>query len=343
MRIDSSTIGMESARSYRSSSMSVRRFDITDYQGRKAQDNEKLEASKDNNTSFIDEWKEFIGISNAREKINTNTKEVDISSTIRDLSFRYIFDILFKAKFSYKERLEELKAITQNPIEVRTIHYTQETYFKESESTAFSTVGTVKTSDGREINFNVDVKMSRTFEEYYKEDLQMEEVVMCDPLVINLDRDVAELENQTFYFDIDADGVEDEIAQLSTKSGYLALDKNEDGAINDGNELFGAKSGNGFADLASFDEDGNGWIDENDSIWNKLKIWTRDENGNAILYQLAQKGVGAICLLNADTDFALKNEEATKGMIRKTGIFLYESGEVGTIQHVDLNKSYMEV
>ena len=40
-------------------------------------------------------------------------------------------------------------------------------------------------------------------------------------------------------------------------SGYLALDKNGDGTINDGSELFGTRNGDGFADLAQYDEDGN--------------------------------------------------------------------------------------
>ena len=37
-------------------------------------------------------------------------------------------------------------------------------------------------------------------------------------------------------------------------------------------KLFGTSSGDGFKDLAEYDEDGNGWIDENDSIFNRLKV-----------------------------------------------------------------------
>ncbi len=209
----------------------------------------------------------------------------------------------------------------------------------EAEDTAFTTKGTVRTSDGREISFNVNVGMSRRFQQYYQEEFQQASVDLCDPLVINLDTDVAELSDQTFYFDIDGDGELDEISQLGAGSGYLALDKNDDGIINDGNELFGTSSGNGFADLAKYDEDGNGWIDENDAIWDKLKIWCKDENGNDVLYRLADKGVGAICLQNVATDFALKGQEGqTKGAIRNTGVFLYENGNVGTVQHVDVAK-----
>ena len=226
---------------------------------------------------------------------------------------------------------------------LKVLNYNKAVSQTETEATNFSTVGTVRTADGREINFNVNVGMSRSFQQYYEEDLHLMSFTMCDPLVINLDTDVAELSDQTFYFDIDGDGEKDEVSQLGKGSGYLALDKNGDGVINDGSELFGTSSGNGFADLAAYDEDGNGWIDENDAIWSKLKIWCKDENGNDVLYRLADKGVGAICLQNAATDFTLKGQEGqTRGAIRNTGVFLYENGNVGTVQHVDVAKYYAQ-
>ena len=68
-------------------------------------------------------------------------------------------------------------------------------------------------------------------------------------------------------------------------------------------------------------------------------IWCKDENGNDVLYRLAEKGVGAICLQRVNTDFTVQNADGqTQGAIRNTGIFLYENGNVGTIQHVDVAK-----
>ena len=98
------------------------------------------------------------------------------------------------------------------------------------------------------------------------------------------------------------------------------------------------KSGNGFADLAQYDADRNGWIDEADPIWEKLLIWTKDEDGKDKLYHLADLGVGAIGLANVSTEFALNSEKdnTNNAMIRNTGIFLYENGNVSTIQHLDL-------
>lgn len=210
-------------------------------------------------------------------------------------------------------------------------------FFAEHEVTEYSTQGKVCTADGREITFGISVEMSRSFveaTEVYTEG----SYVLKDPLVINLDSDIAEVSDKKFYFDLDADGKEEEISELGSGSGYLALDKNGDGVINDGSELFGTKSGNGFADLAAYDGDGNGWIDEADDIFSQLKVWVKDENGENRLLDLKEAGVGAIFLGSADTRFSLTNAEtnATNAIIQKTGVYLRENGTAGTVQHVDL-------
>lgn len=311
----------------------------------------------------LEDWKNSLSIGTGRVNLRTTSAGSTLAD-FRQMTVRYIFDLLFSNRRSRFNQWTEEQGITDTGASqsagtsqtvsasqsanqsltffssnMRVFTYEQGTFQFEQEDTVFSTVGTVRTSDGREINFNVDVAMSRQFQQTFQQDLQRASASMCDPLVINLDTDVAELSDQKFYFDIDADGELDEISQLGAKSGYLALDKNGDGVINDGSELFGTASGDGFADLAKYDEDGNGWIDENDAIWSKLKIWCKDENGNDVLYRLADKGVGAICLQNASTDFTLQGGTGqTNGAIRKTGVFLYENGNVGTVQHVDVAK-----
>ncbi|MDD4111738.1 MAG: hypothetical protein PHC56_01750 [Herbinix sp.] len=84
--------------------------------------------------------------------------------------------------------------------------------------------------------------------------------------------------------------------------------------------------------------DGNGWIDENDSVFSRLKVWTKDAEGNDYLMDLKEADVGAIYLGNADTQFSLKNDEnKLNAEIKKTGIYLRESsGVVGTLNHVDM-------
>ncbi|MBR1855925.1 MAG: hypothetical protein IJ803_02490, partial [Oribacterium sp.] len=209
----------------------------------------------------------------------------------------------------------------------------------ESEAVSFKTIGMARTDDGREIDFNVEFGMSRSFSAAFHS-LNMEDysVAFCDPLVINVDASVTDLSDRKFFFDLDCDGKEEEISKLGKGSGFLSLDRNGDGKISDGSELFGTKSGDGFKDLSGYDSDHNGWIDEGDAIFNRLKIWYMEDGEDEKLISLKDAGIGAIYLGNADTEFSDRNavNGAINGVIRKTGIFLKENGITGTLQHVDL-------
>lgn len=267
----------------------------------------------------------------------TQENAIDSFRKLRQYILNHILDMLFGKKMDCKE-LNEVSTSDFIPYDAYVQREYTETCFYEQESVSFDAKGIVKTADGREIDIDINVSMSREFSAYYTEITNTELVVYCDPLVINYSGDPASLSDTKFFFDLDSDGVEDEISRLSSGSGYLALDKNGDGTINDGSELFGTKSGDGFKDLAAYDSDGNGWIDENDDIFDKLKIWVTDSDGNNTLYTLKEKDVGAIYLGNVDTNYSLnsKLDNTVNGAIRKTGLFLYESGMTGTIQHVDL-------
>ena len=127
---------------------------------------------------------------------------------------------------------------------------------------------------------------------------------LIDPLVINYGGNKVRLTEVKHSFDLDLDGKKDEINFVGQGSGFLALDKNQDGTINDGNELFGPKSGNGFSELAKYDDDKNGWIDENDAIFDGLRIWSDDE-----LLGLGEVGIGAIYLGAHSSPYSYKNDE----------------------------------
>jgi hypothetical protein len=201
----------------------------------------------------------------------------------------------------------------------------------EYEKTSFSSSGSVLTADGKEYSFNVNLEMERAQSEYIKK------AIYLDPLVINYGGTAAQLEAESFSFDLDADGELDNLARLGSGSGFLALDKNADGEINDGTELFGSATGNGFGELAAYDADGNGWIDENDDIFNKLSIWARDDSGEQVLCSLKDKDVGAIFLGSEDTEFSVVRNSENLGVIRQTGVALTEAGQAVTVQQIDLS------
>ncbi len=216
--------------------------------------------------------------------------------------------------------------------------YSQSVTHYEAQNTSFQAQAAVTTADGRQINIDLQLNLSREF--LSQSNLNIKggnEPVQVDPLVINFGTGSASLSEQKYAFDIDANGTLDQISFVGPGSGFLALDLNKDGTINDGSELFGPQSGNGFDDLAKYDSDGNNWIDENDAIYEKLQIWSKDAAGKDVLMALGQKGVGAIYLGNVSTSFALKGaNNQTNGQLQRTGIYLNEDGSAGTIQHIDL-------
>lgn len=360
MRIGSSAIGMDSARSFHSVTRKTSAFVSQRFTGSLERRNGNLNFQGMLLGSDKDEGKKAGKGNGGGQQLSlrnrfhstgitriSNREELEALDRIRQQCIQYLMGLFTgpaRKKNSLSGSVSENSNVSVRNAGVTTTVFSStfsETYM-EQEATSFQTTGKVVTADGRTIDFNLEMEMSRSFQQTYEETYEMmyRSVNTCDPLVINLDSNIASVSDQKFLFDIDGDGILDRISQLGAGSGYLALDRNEDGKINDGTELFGPQTGNGFADLAKYDDDGNGWIDENDKIWEKLLIWTKDENGKDQLYHLSEKGIGAICLQNQSTNFSLNSlrDNQTNGIIRSTGIFLYENGGVGTVQHVDMAK-----
>lgn len=361
MIIESGNVAMTSRRSYdcttaASSSLSLwgsgftknRNIQIVSQsheESRKNEENNDKQANSSNQNLFH----EFKQAQSIGSPVTITQTTPDIQK-IREESINYLLMLLFgDGRVDLKHLTNRLTG--QNSIAGNTLAlqqsggvYTQSYYYAEQENTTFSTTGTVKTADGREIEFNLSMTMSRSFEEAYTGSVAFgaanSQPNLCDPLVINLNTTSANVTDQKFYFDLDADGKLDQISNLSAGSGFLALDKNGDGIMNNGQELFGTQSGDGFADLAAYDDDGNGWIDENDAIFDKLRIWTKDASGKDVLCAIGKAGIGAIYLGNTQTEFSLNSakDNSTNALVRKTGIFLYENGGCGTIQHLDMAK-----
>lgn len=349
LKIDSSYIGMESARRYTSverKSISMTVVNAVAMQGgemgnRSFADLFQTETGEEDTEPYMDGLTKVTGLmQTGSARSITSLEEKRAMQSIRQQCLQYLIRLLYGDKWKDVQVDDTyLQPVTTGQqAAIRRVNLTASYYHEEAEDTAFRTSGTVRTADGREISFGLELGMSRRFREETKIENITEIVDLTDPLVINLDGNIAGLSDQKFMFDIDADGEEESISYLQGGSGYLALDKNGDGVINDGSELFGTKSGDGFADLAEYDADGNGWIDENDPIFDKLLIWAKDENGKDELYTLKEVGVGAICLQRAATDFSLNSQKdnTQNGQIRSTGIFLYENGNAGTMQQLDL-------
>lgn len=199
----------------------------------------------------------------------------------------------------------------------------------ESEKLTVQAQAKLTTSDGRVIDVDYALVQSRQTEQRDEIHLRVGDAPRkVDPLALDLDGGGVQLQAEKMAFDLDADGNEEQISRISAGDAWLAVDRNQNGHIDDGHELFGPKSGDGFGELRALDGDGNGFIDEADAAYTSLRLW-RPSSGT--LSTLAEAGAGAIGLAAVDSPFQLQG-----GVTRETGIYLRESGTAGAVQHVDL-------
>jgi hypothetical protein len=207
---------------------------------------------------------------------------------------------------------------------------------EEMERLEVSAEGVIRTADGQEISFKMELTMERTYREEQSVSIRTGDAAKQDPLVINFAGNAAQLTDRFINFDLDANGTDELIPTLASGSAYLTFDRNKDGKIDNGSELFGPATNNGYKELALLDTDKNGWIDEGDEAFAQLGVWNpSDDEG---LRSLTDVGIGALALQRVDTRFALRgNGNSDLGQLRETGLYLNENGTAGTMQEIDLS------
>lgn len=215
------------------------------------------------------------------------------------------------------------------------IEYSRSETIEHYEAASFEAAGTVRTADGRDISFSLSLSMQRYESETRSLSLRAGSAAAKDPLVLNFGADAASLRSQRFSFDLLGNGDEVDMPLLGEGSGFLVLDAVGGGRVESGRQLFGPTSGDGFADLAAYDSDANGWIDEADPVFGRLGVWTPDAEGGGAVRSLAEAGVGALGLDRVATPFALK-DGTELGAVRSSGVYLREAGGAGTLQQVDV-------
>jgi len=230
--------------------------------------------------------------------------------------------------------LDPKRAASQQPSAGFGVEYDYHESHYELEHSEFSAAGVVRTADGREISFELGLTMHREQASETNVSLRLGDAVKKDPLVVNFAGTAAQLSDQTFRFDLDSDGATDELSFVGPGSGFLVLDKNANGTVDNGSELFGPATGSGFSELAAYDQDANGWIDEADPVYDSLRVWTKDAQGADSLTALRAGGIGAIHLGSVATPFSL--EGGNGGEILSSGLYLNENGTAGTIQQINV-------
>ena len=206
---------------------------------------------------------------------------------------------------------------------------------EEHETLDFAAEGVVRTADGQEIRFKLDL----AFERHVREEQHVSVRVGAppprkDPLVVNFGGSADLLTDTLFRFDLDGDGRSEWLPGLSGGTGFLVFDRNGNGKVDNGSELFGPRTDNGFAELALLDTDGNGWVDGGDADFARLGVW----RPGATIAAVAQAGIAALATDHADTPFALHGTSGRPlGQIAESGVFLDTAGRAGALHDLDLN------
>ena len=160
-----------------------------------------------------------------------------------------------------------------------------------------------------------------------------------DPIILDLDGDGLQTVGLSgnVYFDHDGDGVLSKTGWVGQGDALLVWDRNANGRIDSGAELFGdftplpngSLAPNGFAALAALDSNGDGVLNASDPAFAELKLWKDNTlNGQTEageLITLAEAGISALNLAPS-----LKNQNIGNGnTLVRQGSFIRSDGSTG--------------
>ena len=169
----------------------------------------------------------------------------------------------------------------------------------------------------------------------------------CDPLTLDLDGDGIETRaadaTKPVMFDYNGDGVKTNTGWIKSDDGFLVLDRNNNGTIDNASELFsdytplnaGGMAANGFASLKDQDTNNDGIVNNLDANWNNLKVW-RDINSDGVsqaeeLFTMDQLGIAGI---NTTSTYS-RTTLADGNKIVDTGTYIKTDGTTGNMADVN--------
>ncbi|MEW6236594.1 MAG: hypothetical protein AB1656_14515 [Candidatus Omnitrophota bacterium] len=170
---------------------------------------------------------------------------------------------------------------------------------------------------------------------------QQQQIQTSDPLVLDLDGGGVDLTSaeEGVSFDIAGTGQASQTAFVASGDAFLAIDRNRNGRIDNGKELFGDQNGaqDGFEELRKLDENQDGVIDVNDAAYNNLLLYN-DINRDGVsqfneLRSLVEANIQSISLNDRSVDETISGGNR----LVKTASFTRNDGSKGMVGDVLLN------
>ena len=207
--------------------------------------------------------------------------------------------------------------------------------FASDKATSGPDVGD-KFSRGLDDLFNSTRKRLEQCDDRKDKDAYFNSRHLSSPLILDLDFNGIHLNSlgeSEVFFDLDSNGSAEKTSWISSADGFLALDKNNNGIIDDSNELFGSEYQDGFTILSLYDDNNDGVINAYDPVFDNLKLWV-DSNVDGYtdfgeLFNISDYYVSEINL-SAD----VVNEYVNGNLISHNSSFKFSNGTESLVSDV---------
>ncbi|MBU3004260.1 hypothetical protein [Paraglaciecola arctica] len=231
----------------------------------------------------------------------------------------------FRQQFSGQETRLQGHFVNENSV----LSVSERLY--EYERMDYNTTLQLEDSQGAVTSMSLSISYSRELN--IEQQLTMTSAEFTDPLVLNIGNKPQLYAEDKQAFDLDSDGQKELIPELASGVWYLAYDRNQNGVIDNGTELFGAQTGQGFNELAELDDNNNGLVEADDDLYKELSLW----DGKNSLMSLADGRIQAISLNAANTPFTFTDDFGNAiAQIRQTSVFITDNNSLGAIHQVDI-------
>ena len=143
------------------------------------------------------------------------------------------------------------------------------------------------------------------------------------------------------WFDMNGDGSPDETGWTSRTDGFLVIDRNNNGTIDNASELSmlveDPMAKTSLAALAKLDSNGDKVIDAKDARFGELKIWV-DANGNGVTDAGELKSLTDLGIVSINLDAHVLNNSVRPGdnLLIETATFTMANGMIRTLGDVAL-------
>ena len=189
----------------------------------------------------------------------------------------------------------------------------------------------------QELSLNYNLSLSSERNSYSK--IETSAAALKDPLLVQFGaQGLGKIKGQK-SFAINQDNILDNLPIFSGDVGYLVYDKNNNQQADDGSELFGPKTGQGFVELAQLDSNKNGFIDTEDEQFEQLYLWQPSDDNSPTEQWLSLKDakIQAISLSAISTPFDFFDQQGEiQAQLRQSSFAISESGLGRGVHQVDV-------